>query len=85
MSHDVMIQFSTPAFAVPDQLPYLPMTFITYDVAAIDGENHKVKLYYDNTAEVCVGCETGWKEKPIFSLSGVIGSWKGTRMIQKRN
>ena len=45
-------QFSTPAFAVPNQLPYLPMTFITYDVATTDGKDHKVKLYYDNTAEV---------------------------------
>ena len=57
------MQFSTPAFAVPNQLPYLPMTFITYDIAAIDGQNHKVKLYYDNTAEVSVVAklETSWR------------------------
>ena len=30
------------------------MTFITYDVTTTDGNNHKVKLYYDNTAEVSV-------------------------------
>ena len=46
------IQFSTPAYVVPGQLPYLPMTFITYEVASIDNQNHQVKIYYDNTAEV---------------------------------
>ena len=50
--HVTFIQFTTPAYAIPGQLPYLPMTFITYDVAVTDGKDHKVSIYYDNTAEV---------------------------------
>lgn len=46
------VQFSTPASAKRDELPYLPMTFITYDIASMDDQSHSVKLYYDNTAEV---------------------------------
>ena len=48
------LQFSTPSFTTPGQPPYLPMTVITYDITTIDGKNHEVKLYYDNTAEVCM-------------------------------
>ena len=51
------------------------MTFITYDVAAIDGKNHQVKLYYDNTAEVCAKGMTTLIDitcSPILSTSRVI-------------
>ena len=45
-------QFSTPSYAIPGQLPYLPLTYLTYDVASIDGQSHQVQLYYDNSGEV---------------------------------
>jgi hypothetical protein len=38
---------------MPGRLPYPPITYITYHLSATDGNSHKVKLYYDNTAEVC--------------------------------
>lgn len=45
------LTFTTPA--LPHKLDILsrPVTYISWDVAAIDGEKHEVSLYYDITAE----------------------------------
>lgn len=30
------------------------MTYLTYNVTSIDGKDHSVQIYYDNTAEVVI-------------------------------
>ena len=50
--HSFSLQFSTPA--VWDYIYKFPVTILTYDVRSLDGKNHTVRLYYDNTAEVCL-------------------------------
>lgn len=32
----------------------LPVTIISFDVIATDKLSHKVEIYYDNSAEVCL-------------------------------
>ena len=44
------MQFSTPA--VWNYLYSFPVTFLSYYVRSVDGRNHTVRLYYDNSAEV---------------------------------
>ena len=46
------VQFSTPDYQLP--APIWPITYLTYEVSAIDDKSHSVQLYYDNTAEVSV-------------------------------
>jgi hypothetical protein len=43
------MQFSTPA--VWNYLYSFPVTFLSYYVRSVDGRNHTVRLYYDNSAE----------------------------------
>lgn len=47
-----MLQFTTPSFPGDPWLGPFPVTFITYEVSIIDGMNHSVEIYYDNTGEV---------------------------------
>jgi len=55
------LQFTTPSFPGDPWLAPFPITFITYEVSIIDGMNHSVEIYYDNTGEVWLdvghGCE----------------------------
>ena len=50
----VCITFMTPAF--PDDLDLMsrPVTFLTWDVTSIDGKQHPVTIYFDNTSEPAV-------------------------------
>jgi hypothetical protein len=45
----LVLTFSTPA--VWNYLCRFPVTFLSYYVRSVDGRNHTVRLYYDNSAE----------------------------------
>jgi hypothetical protein len=48
------LTFITPL--IPSSLDLLsrPVTYLTYDVVSIDGRQHNVQIYYDNTGELVV-------------------------------
>lgn len=50
----VTLTFTTPL--LPENLDVMsrPVTYLTWDVHAVDGKEHSVSLYYDNTAELVV-------------------------------
>jgi hypothetical protein len=64
------LTFTTPSAAITaDTIPILPITYLTFDVEAIDNQtSHKVKIYYDNTAEGTVTAPTEvvtWDDAPL--------------------
>lgn len=50
----VRLTFLTPD--LPQQISVLsrPVTYLTWEVRSLDGKQHKVEIYYDNTAELMV-------------------------------
>jgi hypothetical protein len=50
----ITLEFMNPL--LPDDLMVFsrPVTYLTWETAAIDGKKHDVQLYYDNTAELVV-------------------------------
>lgn len=50
----VRLTFLTPD--LPQQIDIFerPVTYLTWDVCAVDGKQHRVEIYYDNTAELVV-------------------------------
>lgn len=51
---ELTVTFTTPL--IPSSLDLLsrPVTYLTYEVQSIDGKQHNVQIYYDNTAEISV-------------------------------
>jgi hypothetical protein len=50
----VTLTFLTPSLPCDLDLVSRPVTYLTWDVAAVDGKTHQVQLYFDCGAEVAV-------------------------------
>ncbi|MDO4628796.1 MAG: DUF4965 domain-containing protein [Planctomycetia bacterium] len=51
---ELTLTFMTPCM-MDDLMVYSrPISYITWSVRAVDGKKHDVKIYYDNSAELCV-------------------------------
>ena len=48
------LQFVTPSFPHYTAFGALPVTILNYELSSIDGNEHKIRLYYDNSAEIAV-------------------------------
>ena len=75
----VNLDFMTPL--LPEDLMILsrPVTYLTWNVASIDGKSHEVQLYYDNTAELAVhnpkNEKVTWSTEKMGSISALkVGS-----------
>ncbi len=52
---ELVLTFTTPCMMDGDLMIYArPVTYLTWSVKAVDGKKHDVKIYYDNSAELCV-------------------------------
>ena len=52
---ELTLTFTTPSVMDGDLMAFSrPVTYLTWTVRSIDGKKHAVKLYYDNSAEICV-------------------------------
>jgi ubiquinone/menaquinone biosynthesis C-methylase UbiE len=50
----VRLTFTSPLLPCDLELISRPVTYLTWDVWSVDGRDHEVSLYYDNTAELAV-------------------------------
>lgn len=50
----LVLRFTTPTIPTDLDLLSQPVTYITFTVTSLDGEEHSIKLYYDQTAEVVI-------------------------------
>ena len=69
---NVRLTFLTPD--LPRQINVLsrPVTYLTWRVQSLDGQQHQVEIYYDNTAELVVNTPdeaVAWKSVSIPDLS----------------
>lgn len=48
------VKFSTPTIPTDLQLLSQPVTYISFVVSSLDGAQHDVELYYDQTAEIAI-------------------------------
>ncbi len=53
----VRLTFLTPMLPRDMDLMSWPITYITWEVRSIDGKDHEVSLYYDNTAQLVVNTD----------------------------
>lgn len=51
---ELTLTFTTPSLTDDLALLSRPVTYLTWSVRAVDGKTHDVKIYYDNSAELCV-------------------------------
>lgn len=51
---ELKVQFTTPLLLDDLDLLSRPVTYVTFQVRAMDGESHQVKIYLDVTGEWCV-------------------------------
>ncbi len=68
----ITLTFMTAAFGHDIELLARPVTYLTWDVRSIDGKEHEVGLYYDNSAELVVNRiteEVVWGRPTIDGLS----------------
>ena len=69
----LVVRFSTPT--IPTDLDMLskPITYISFQVTAKDGQAHQIEIYYDQTAEIAVNSadeEVGWSRVPTETDDG---------------
>ena len=68
---EIDLTFMTPALPSDLDLLSRPVTYLTWDVHAIDGKIHAVSLYYDNSAELVVNSPDQrviWSRNKLDSL-----------------
>jgi len=51
---ELTLTFTTPCLTDDLMLLSRPVTYLTWSVRAVDGKKHDVRIYYDNSAELCV-------------------------------
>jgi hypothetical protein len=70
----VTLTFTTPMLPSSLDLIARPISYLTWDVRSIDGVEHDVALYYDNSAELVVHegkQQVAWSRPTIEGLSAV--------------
>jgi len=73
------VTFMTPLIPTDYDLLSRPVTYITFDVASLDGKQHNVQIYYDNTAEISVNTvdeEVAWNR--VNTASDLVTMRMGT-------
>jgi len=71
----VRLTFTSPL--LPDDLKVLsrPASYLTWEVASIDGREHQVELYYDNSAELVVNepdQEVTWSRPSVAGMESTM-------------
>jgi hypothetical protein len=82
----VTLTFTTPLLPHDLDLLSRPLTYLAWDVRAVDGERHEVSLYYDNSAELVVDESKQavvWSEPEITGLHVLRLGSKDQPVLQK--
>ncbi len=69
---DVRLTFLTPDLPREINILSRPVTYLTWQVHSLDGKQHQVEIYYDNTAELVVNTPDEavvWKSVTVPNLS----------------
>jgi hypothetical protein len=66
----VQLTFMSPLLADDLEIMSRPVTYLTWEVRAVDGKSHEVSLYFDSTAEFVVNTAS---QKVIWSRPKVAG------------
>jgi len=82
----VTLTFLTPM--LPDDIDLMswPVTYLTWQVHSVDGKDHDVSIYYDNTAQLVVNTEDEavvWKEDQIGDMAGLRMGTQAQPVLQK--
>jgi hypothetical protein len=80
------LSFITPALPDDLDLASRPITYITWDVRAVDGKPHDVSVYFDTSAELCVNTPdqiVEWGREDIEGLDVMRVGSKEQAVLQK--
>lgn len=80
------LTFTTPV--LPDDLDLVgsPITYLTWEARAVDGKEHEVSLYYDNSAELAVNTadqKVSWSRVRLSDLDVLSMGSQEQRVLEK--